>query len=628
MSANQISKRVAEFLQQFPPFQLLPLADLMPLANEVDIRYIAKSALLFEEGQKPNPEFYVVREGSVRIESSHGDILYDICDVGDVFGVRALLANDNYLASAKADEDALVYAIPLEAGRKIIDKNPQIALYFASGFASGKALAKATFKKPLTEAASDAAPDLLNSQVRLSGRKKLVTCSPSASIRDAALVMTAKKVGSVLVVNEKQEPLGIITDRDFRTKVATGLRTITEAVTTIMSAPVLCSPPDLTQTEYLVEMLNRQVHHLCITADGTSQSTVVGMITEHDLLLEQGANPAVILREMHVHSDYKKLRDLRLRAAELLKRYINNNVDTEIICRIATAINEKLTARLLQLAIEELGPPPCEFCWIALGSLGRSEQIQRTDQDHALILEKDGFETYFLTLANRVSSQLEYMGFENDPAGIMANNPKWCVSLRQWKTYFHSWIEKPDKAAILLTTIFIDFKPLGTANWLAEELRETLIQLVQAHPVFLGHLASDALTTPPPLSFFRNLILEREGPNKNEFDLKLRAALPLIDCGRVLALHAGITTTNTAARFRKLMAIDTNNQELFESAGDAITYIIRMKAQFGFTNNDSGRYFDPQQLGKLEQQSLRNIFDIISQLQQILEVRFQTAYIR
>ena len=55
----------------------------------------------------------------------------------------------------------------------------------------------------------------------------------------------------------------------------------------------------------------------------------------------------------------------------------------DVTAAVADA-NDSLTPRLLDLAESQLGPPPCRYAWLALGSHGRGEQVLSSDQDSAL----------------------------------------------------------------------------------------------------------------------------------------------------------------------------------------------------------------------------------------------------
>lgn len=622
MDNNQIPKRIAAFLAPFPPFSFLSEPALLQLARQIDIRYLPKNEVLFEEGQLPQPQFYVVREGGIQIHRNNGQLLIDACDAGDVFGVRALLANDTYLATAQAEEDSLLYCIPVAIGKKILMAVPEVALYFASGFASGKAMASQRFA-PMATAA-----DFYGATRVLHNTKSMVTCSPTTQISLAANQMVASKTSALLVCDVLRRPIGIVTDRDLRSQVATGLVHISEPISAIMSSPVVCLRDWQTHADYLIAMMQNRIHHLCITEDGSPESAAIGMVTEHDLLVEQGDHPAVLLREIQQHQLPEELRALRTKAGKMFHKSLQSKAPIEFIMRMATAINDQLVRKAIDLAIEELGQPPCAFSWLALGSLGRGEQILQTDQDHALVYENGNHQPYFLGLANLVVGQLSYLGFEEDPAGIMANNPRWCLSLSQWQQNFKRWMHTPDPQSVLHTTIFFDFRSIANNTHLCGALRNTLNATVPEAGLFLGYLAKDALQTPPPLSFFKNFVLEREGSHKDAFDLKLRAGLPLADCARVLSLQLAQPPTGTAARYQALAVAEPHNAMLFEAAAAGSLYVVELRARFGFENQDNGRFIQPDALSKMERQSLRNIFSTISDLQELVRVRFQTQQLR
>ncbi|MEZ4980690.1 MAG: DUF294 nucleotidyltransferase-like domain-containing protein [Saprospiraceae bacterium] len=73
----------------------------------------------------------------------------------------------------------------------------------------------------------------------------------------------------------------------------------------------------------------------------------------------------------------------------------------------------------------------------------------RTDQDNALIFDDvpekitKSTKDYYLELSGRVTRILNEAGFKFCPADMMASNPKWCLSLQEWKETFEAWIFQP-----------------------------------------------------------------------------------------------------------------------------------------------------------------------------------------
>ena len=150
------------------------------------------------------------------------------------------------------------------------------------------------------------------------------------------------------------------------------------------------------------------------------------------------------------------LRDIRDRAEQLLKKYIFQEVSIAFISTVMTEINDEIIVRCIELAEADLASegqqhPGAKYCWLALGSEGRGEQLLRTDQDNALVFEdvpEDAYErtkNYYLDFAGRVTRLLNEVGFEYCPADMMASNPSWCLSLSEWKQQFSTWIHKPER---------------------------------------------------------------------------------------------------------------------------------------------------------------------------------------
>lgn len=640
---NTIALRIFDFLKNYPPFSLLEQETLLTLCEEAIVSYRRAGETIFKQGDQSGKHIYVVREGAVHLireEAQDAKTLIDQCDEGDLFGVRPLLTGQPYLLTAEAVEETLLYAINIRALDEILKHRPKAAYYLAASFAAGyqKTVSGDLKHKIFLEEyeAFNSGLNLVEIQ-SMSHSKAPVTCRASESIRRAAIRMSEKEVGSIIIVDENLHPLGIVTDKDLRKKVATGKVSLDKPVSVLMSSPVITARPKVTIADVQMEMIKHKIHHLCLTQDGTDQSPVIGVLSEHDLLVLQANNPAVLIREARRAENGKGLGAIRDRAEELLKKYIYQEVNIAFISSVMTEINDALIARAAQLAELELEAenqpkPKAEYCWLALGSEGRGEQLLRTDQDNALIFENvpeadhPEVEAYYGRLAKRITRLLHEAGFEYCPGEMMASNSKWRASLDQWKRQFSRWIDEPTPKAVMLCTIFFDYRPVYGKKELAEALGEHIFMALKERSVFLAFLARDALLNPPPLTFFRNFVVEKGGEHKHEFDLKLRAMTPLIDAARVLILDKRIAKiNNTILRFEKLAELEPQNRELFEQAAAAYEILMRYRTLKGLEKSDSGRYFNPSELSKLERLQLRNSFRPIRELQSLLRVRFQLS---
>lgn len=669
--APAIVRAVADELARHPPFDRIERGRLLDIAGRVRVRYLDDHETLFAQGDPVAADFYVVRKGAVELRrraTSHpddapgdaagvtargtaddGDLLLDRCDAGDVVGIRAHLAGgDRYTASARAAEDSLVFEIPFATFRPVLDAEGDVATYFAAGFAGelperlGRVMAGVErARRAAADARGTGAISVNENDFRrVEPVRDVATCSADATVRDAARTMATRDIGSILVVDDARRPVGIVTDSDLRRKVvAEAIDPASTPVARIMSGPVVTVEEGRSVSELIALVMRRRVHHFVTTEDGTDATPVTGILSEHDILTTQGSHPTVLLSRLRKASSPERIRELRDRAEDLLRSYLEQEVSISFVAAMITEINDVLVERALELALADLAEagrrPPGRFVWLALGSEGREEQLLRTDQDNAILYEdppeeapdaaREDARAFFLELGARVVETIVQAGFARCPGGIMASNPEWCLSASEWRGRFRDWIHAPDPAAIMHANIFFDFRPGPGDEVLARDLQAWVIEAIHDAPRFLPFFAAGALQNPSPLGFFRNVVVERSGEHKDAFDIKARAMAPLADAARVLAYDEGLRHVGgTLSRYRALGRALPDHAELFDEAATAYGILMRIRALTGLRNGDSGRYVPVERLPKLERQTLRNTFAVLGAMQQMIRLRYQT----
>lgn len=639
--SNPIVQRIADFVATFAPFRLMNEVQLLALCQQAEVIYQEKGELVFSQGEAAHACFYCIKEGAIQLLRQEGaeELLVDVCDEGDLFGLRPLLADQPYGLEARAAENTLLYGFKIQQFKAIMAEDARVSLYLAQYFAAGvhlpyeQAYRNAWFFHPAQKEGTHLAEVQQLNPVRTP-----VTCSPAATIREAAGRMQQEQVSSILILNAEDLPRGIITDKDLRNQVATGAIPLDASVQRLMSSPVRCIPPGLSVVELQLFMIRHQVHHLAITLDGTDQSPLIGVLTEHDLLVAQANNPAAMVRKIKHSYSLEGLRDIREKAEDLLSKYLEQKVAISYISEVMSQINDMLIQRVIYLEQEKMDRsgyrrPVADFCWLGLGSAGRAEQLLRTDQDSALVFadvpleQLEDTRQYFLSLARRVTISLEACGFAFCPSDMMASNPAWCLSLQEWKVQFHNWMMSPTPASILMATIFFDFRLVYGAAPLADTLTSFIFQHIDQRTPFLHFLARDAVQNPPPLSFFRQFLVEKNGAHKDTFDIKARAMLPLADAARLLVLATKMDNpTNTVQRFLYLARQEPENADLYVQAAEAYELLMGLRARFGLQQRDSGRFVPPAALSKMQRLQLRNCFQPIRALQSLLSTRYQLAF--
>ncbi|MFD2200488.1 DUF294 nucleotidyltransferase-like domain-containing protein [Shivajiella indica] len=644
--SNVIINRVKEFLKRYPPFTFLSDASLEVVARGVEVRFFGQNEFLFQQGEPAQNFFFVLKEGSVHLlEQKEGKgRIVEVCDEGDVFGVLALLGKRPYILSAQAKEESLIYAIPVSIFEKILEENNKVALYFAAGFASGQVVVRSDLSNSqkarslMKDVSRDKGLLIFTGQSDFSYSPQVLTCPQGTLIKNAAAMMAKNGVGSIVIVNEKFHPLGIITDKDLRNRLLAQQKSYDTPVDELMTSPVHTKSKESGFPDLYLTMVKNRLHHLIFTEDGTPGSPVTGILSDHDILLSQGNSPAVLINALLNTWDVSEMSKLRDRAEKLLAYYLENEVAMDFVANIISEINDIIIKRAVEMAKrkhDENFPEASQvkFCFLSLGSEGREEQLLRTDLDNAIVFEDvpeskiKETQDYMLLISQEVLEILFSCGFEACPAEIMANNRKYCQPISMWKKLFSDWIHIPNQQALLNATIFFDFRPIVGFKGLSEELTEHIYNEISGKSIFLNFLAKNALLNPAPLGFFRNFIVEKSGEQKDKFDIKLRAMMPLADIARLLVLsHQVVGVNNTFKRFERLSELEPNHRELMLEAGKAYEILMRIRAIEGLNEGNSGRYISPEKLGKIQRQLLKNAFAPIDELQKIIKVRFQLDY--
>ncbi|KVV16067.1 inosine-5'-monophosphate dehydrogenase [Flavobacterium sp. TAB 87] len=635
---NTISQRVADFLKSFPPFTFLQQRDLEQLSEQISIVYKEKDAVIFAENDKTHDCFYVVHKGAVALKKSHTSDILDMCDEGDIFGLRPLLAQENYVMEARAYEESILYSIPIAIFKPFAQENKAIGNFLIESYASNTKnpysdIHKDNLYGELLEHEKHSDKEIFDLQpVKYS--KKIVTCSRLTTAKQIAQLLTEKKVGAILIVDENL-PVGIITDKDLRNKIVTGEFPIITPAETIMTSPVLTYPKKLTVTEAQMAMMKGNISYLCITKDGTPNTKLVGVLSKHDLMLTLGNNPAVLIKALKRVRKIKEIKPIRARITQLLQGYLDQNIPMQLIAKIITELNNACITRVIEISMKKMsGPPPLRFAWLALGSQGRSEQMLHTDQDNAIVYENVSEDlsvetkSYFLRFAVLVNKGLLHIGYDYCPAEMMASNPKWCLSLDDWKDQVQYWVTNPGKDEVLLSFIFFDYSLTYGDSKIVNELSESIFEIVKESPDFYRHLVSGALQNPSPTGFFRQFLVEQNGANKDQFDVKRRALMPLTDAARVLILsHSVKSISNTAERFEKLADLEPQNSELFLSCAYSFKALLKFRTKQGLLHNDSGQFIALETLSKTEKIKLKSTFKTIKELQELISIRFNNANI-
>ena len=302
----------------------------------------------------------------------------------------------------------------------------------------------------------------------------------------------------------------------------------------------------------------------------------------------------------------------------------------ETATRIISGLNDRLTARIIELTARKHRLPPVSWCWLALGSEGRHEQTFVTDQDNGLIFsatdthEADALRELFLPFAKEVNQHLAACGFKLCTGEIMAGNPAWCLALDEWKSQFMDWVRRPEPTALLNASIFFDLRPLYGDHALAEDLRTLLLAMTTDTPAFLHLMAANAIQAMVPLSFLGEV--SDGGKSGDGIDLKKYGSRIFVDAARIFALGTGSRAVNTSERLLEAGAGSGLTADELAAVNAAFGHILRLRLNHQLTEiatgKESGHGLRMAELHDIDKAILRESLKQARRLQQRLKLNY------
>jgi CBS domain-containing protein len=632
---HSVAPEVAiDFLKEIMPFNSLDDETLKSVARHCRIDFFPKGTRLLTAGQTEITHLYLIQRGGVKsfITNEEGHVtLKDYRGEGDFIGALGIIRGTKANLNIETVEDTFCFLIPREIFLDLIDTQPGFAQYYLKTF-SDKVVNTAYTELRRHKWTLRGEEDLYLFRMRAGDLiKTLRKVDASLTIQQAAAEMARHRVGSLLIhqAGEPENIIGIVTDRDLRTKVLAKGLDYSLPIENIMSSPVQRVLSQTICFEVLLKMMSTNIHHLAVERG----DRIVGVITSHDIMLQQGHSPYYLFKEIITQSSIQGLYPLAQKIPDMIRNLIKEGGKAGNITRMIAVLNDHILERMLTLLQDELGQPPVPYCWLLMGSEGRREQTFRTDQDNALIYadpqnkeQEKLAEEYFKEFARRAIDHLVNCGYPLCPGDIMARNPKWRQPYSVWRGYFDRWISAPVPQELLNVMIFFDFRSgFGDAS-LADNLRNHLVRATQRQEIYLLHLAKDSLNSRAPLSFFRTFIVEKNGEHKNTLDIKRQGITPFVNFARVMALKHGIKETNTLARLKVLADEGHISRNLWQAASEAYELQMQLRLVHQLHQLDNGilpdNYINPANLTDLEKRMLKESFSVIERLQNLLKTEF------
>ena len=596
---------IAGFLGSHPPFDALGPDDLARVAAVTEMEVSPAGKTIFSQGAGPVEYVWVVRTGAVEI--IHNGRVLDLLGPGELFGHASMISGLPTGFEARAVEDTVCCRIPAEVMRPLLAR-ADVLRFVARSIVTGRDV-------PAAALASSADP--VQRHVEALIRTPPLLCRADEPIREAAKRMTAEGASALLV--RSGDKLGIVTDRDLRSRVVAGGVSTDAPVSAIMTEPVYTVTADRLGGDVLLDMLERGVHHVPVLS---AAGEVLGVVDDVDLMEAEARKPFLLRRAIGLAASPA---DLVAAAAGLDPMIIalrDAGVAAERVAAIRSVVLDALTRRLVDLAVADAGDPPAPFTWFALGSLARRETVPSSDVDSALAWQDEGtgpdMRDYAARVAGTVDDGLRACGMRPDAHGASPSNPQFARSLASWRAALQKVCENPARdEALILVSVITDCRPLwsnGPGAPVADMLWEA-----RGRPDLQRLLARFALSFRPPTGFLRDFVVEHSGERRGRLDIKHGGMIPIVDLARWAGVSAGVASASTLERLRAAEAAGTLDSTQARTLMEAFGYIFSLRLDHQLEQVRRGEppddFIDPKTLNPLARSYLRKAFRAVASVQ-------------
>jgi CBS domain-containing protein len=622
-SSHSLVQNLRQQVMQSLPFSKMAEADVDFFLNQSREAYFAPKERILAPADGPPQFLYLIRQGRV---SGRRDIpgieetAFSL-DAGSLFSIGSAFANRPVSTIYSAVDDCFCLLFPVAAMRQLQAQSKPFSDFLSNRIwgllqESRTALRNSFASQALAEQS-------LESRLGDLRLKKPLTTRPNTPLREALTLIHEKKVGSILICEDEQTIVGILTRYDVLSRVTLSNLDLNTPISSVMSTGVKTLSVDDTAEMAGLLMSRFNIRHLPILDCGR----LVGIISERDLFSLQRLSLSNISSAIRAADDLQGLKkcadDIRTFARNLL----GQGVQARQLTALISHLNDVLTEQLIAMVADRYKLNPSRFAWIALGSEGRGEQTIATDQDNALVYADEEGEVQraiYLQFAREVNEALDVCGYPLCKGNIMASNPDLCLSQQEWLHRFDRWIEQGNPEDLLKASIFFDLRALAGNADLLIPLKELVRVKAAAIPRFIKLLAENALNSQVPINWF-GAIEPTEINGQKTIDLKLQGTALMVDAARIFSLAHGIEAINTRER---LAAVGhALNVPDVESAAWITAFEFlqtqRLAVQIGEVSiNGNPNVIDIDQLNSVDRSILKESLLKVRSLQQHLQLDY------
>lgn len=589
------------------------------LVEKSSLQTIPGGATLFKPGEKYKNLVYVLVEGSIIMHRPTGR--QDTVLAGDFIGLANYLDHQDYTTKTVATTESQILVIPAEALQQLEQSNPDIFN---------------ALNRIIAEKLRERSPDRTISSGALAQpvtrvmKSPVVTCGPDTTIHQALTLMQQRKLGSLVVTDEKNHLKGLLT---FAGLAEASIEKGAKADDSVMD--VACEIPRVIDPDTALweaeEIHKRYTAKYLIVVDGM---TPIGMISETDILRTLISRPSTLTNRFRETDSIQELAGLTARLIDAAIDAQETNHRPSDAVRLLSETHLVAQRRAVELALRWMetkgyGGPPLDYAILNMGSCGRKEMLLNSDQDNGIIIadspqsDTPEVQEWFERFCKRLNKNLDRIGYPLCPGDIMARNPMYRKTLKQWKKQVSHISRKPTAKAARWANVVFDFDTLYGNDLLTTELWHHVLAELKEHPRLLKMMTDDDSEGKPAIGFFNQLITTTSNDQGEWIDIKRNGLRIIANAARIMALGSGIAAQNTSSRLNALVRVGRLSQDFKDSVQEAYEELLDLLLTHQISQAKSGRelnkLIDPDKLSRQSRSTLRMAMRAVKRFQDKLK---------
>ena len=432
------------------------------------------------------------------------------------------------------------------------------------------------------------------------------------------LLAEHRRTGTLVTDAGDPQRLGIFTTTDLRDAMARPALPASVGEVSHFDLYAVDADADLFEAMWL--MLRHRVHRLLVRdRDGS----VVGVLGQAELVASMAAHSHIVALQIDQARTVDELVPAAHRVDGLAALLADGGIKVERIAHVVGTLNR----RLIECAWSMVAPSElvAHSCLLVMGSEGRGEQIQKTDQDNALLLD-DALalpDEAVRAAVAALADALARMGWPPCPGHIMVTNPRWCAPVATFRDTLRDWVHGHDVEGPMNLAIFFDATVVAGDATLLATLRQHLDRVVSDSDAFLAGFAAAADQFEVPASWWQRLTGHGD---EQALDLKKLGTFPIVHGVRALALAHRLQAPDTAQRIRALVEAGALDAELGRDLTEALHYLMGLKLRRQLAQRAAGapptNLARPSDLSTMERDQLKDAMAITRRLRDLLRKRF------